>query len=120
MEMYLDGAVYGDPLQHGDIMSSCQGVTRTTHFNWEHLSEILQVDERHHYSDVKRVLRWKMSLDDRLVVDLIPDIPEPGVLLVVQGGGHLHLLPHPPPHLLVVGSVVAASLHCKSQCETWQ
>ena len=72
------------------------------------------VDERHHYSDVKRVLWREMCLHHRLVMDLVAGGPEPGVLLLVQRGGHLHLLPHPPAHLVVVVLVrVTRALHCK-------
>ena len=116
MEMYPDRAVDCDPLQHGDIMGSSQRVAESVSLiGGENISVkmISLVDERHHDSNVKRVLWRQMSFHHRLVMDLVPGRPEPGVLLVVQGGGHLHLLPHPPPHLLVVGSVVTISLHCK-------
>ena len=116
MEMYPDRAVDCDPLQHGDVVSSSQGVTESRSLRGENISVkmISLVDERHHYSDVKRVLWREMSLHHRLVVHLVPGRPEPGVLLLVQRGRHLPLLPHPPPHLLVVVLVrVTTSLHCK-------
>ena len=72
------------------------------------------VDERHHYSDVKRVLWREMCLDDRLVMDLVAGGPEPGVLLLVQRARHLHLLPDPPAHLVVVVGVrETVRLRCK-------
>ena len=75
---------------------------------------VLLVDERHHYSDVERVLWREVCLHHGLVVDLVAGRPEPGVLLLVQRGRHLHLLSHPPAHLLVVVLVrVTISLHCK-------
>ena len=108
MEMYPDGAVDCDPLQHGDVMGSSQGVAEIV--SLIELENILVkmislVDERHHDSNMKRVLWWEVSLHHRLVVDLVPGRPEPGVLLRVQRARHLHLLPHPPPHLVVVGGV---------------
>ena len=72
------------------------------------------VDERHHYSDVQRVLRGEMCLHHRLVVDLVAGRPEPGVLLLVQRARHLHLLPDPPAHLVVVVGVrETVRLRCK-------
>ena len=69
MEMYPDRAVDCDPLQHGDVVSSSQGVTESRSLRGENISVkmISLVDERHHYSDVKRVLWREMCLHHRLV-----------------------------------------------------